>query len=293
MKKRLWGWGLLILLATTSHADPFRQAPKAMSALRQGAAMEQGNPRQAIAHYCTAANLGNPEAYYRIVRNARSANAYLAMAMRLGNQQAARYYNERVGNAPLGTCGIGGGGGAPWVRPSTPFDQERYLARQSQAKQKLAVMIRQAAQRHKVDPQLALAIAIAESNLNSTAVSPKQAQGVMQLIPETQARFGVTRPFDAQQNIRGAMIYLKWLEKQFGPDWVRISAAYNAGEAPPTTPGSRPSCATAACPPIGRPRSTCSGCSTTRGRIRPRSAGCHAERHPPAVSSARILSGQA
>ena len=42
MKKRLWGWGLLILLATTSHADPFRQAPKAMSALRQGAAMEQG-----------------------------------------------------------------------------------------------------------------------------------------------------------------------------------------------------------------------------------------------------------
>ncbi|MFQ2670853.1 transglycosylase SLT domain-containing protein [Aeromonas caviae] len=241
MKKRLWGWGLLILLATTSHADPFRQAPKAMSALRQGAAMEQGNPRQAIAHYCTAANLGNPEAYYRIgrllargpqgIRNARSANAYLAMAMRLGNQQAARYYNERVGNAPLGTCGIGGGGGgAPWVRPSTPFDQERYLARQSQAKQKLAVMIRLAAQRHKVDPQLALAIAIAESNLNSTAVSPKQAQGVMQLIPETQARFGVTRPFDAQQNIRGAMIYLKWLEKQFGPDWVRISAAYNAGE---------------------------------------------------------------
>lgn len=130
MKKRLWGWGLLILLATTSHADPFRQAPKAMSALRQGAAMEQGNPRQAIAHYCTAANLGNPEAYYRIgrllargpqgIRNARSANAYLAMAMRLGNQQAARYYNERVGNAPLGTCGIGGGGGAPWVRPVPP-----------------------------------------------------------------------------------------------------------------------------------------------------------------------------
>ncbi|MNT43466.1 Membrane-bound lytic murein transglycosylase D precursor [compost metagenome] len=52
----------------------------------------------------------------------------------------------------------------------------------------------------------------------------------MQLIPETQVRFGVTRPFDAQQNIRGAMIYLKWLEKQFGTDWVRISAAYNAGE---------------------------------------------------------------
>ena len=237
-----WGWGLLLLLATTStHADNFRQAPKAMSALRQGTAMERSNPRQAIAHYCIAASLGNPEAYFRIgrllargpqgIRSARQANTYLAMAMRLGNQQAARYYNERVGNAPLGTCGVGGGsGGAPWIRPGVPFDQEGYLARQSMSKQKLASMIKQAAKRHRVDPQLALAIAIAESNLNSLAVSPKQAQGVMQLIPETQARFGVTRPFDAEQNIRGAMIYLKWLEKQFGPDWIRISAAYNAGE---------------------------------------------------------------
>lgn len=236
------GWGLLLLLASAStHADTFRQAPKAMSALRQGAAMERSNPRQAIAHYCTAASLGNPEAYFRIgrllargpqgIRSARQANTYLAMAMRLGNQQAARFYNERVGNAPLGTCGVGGGaGGAPWVRPGVPFDQDGYLARQSIGKQKLAGMIRQAAKRHRVDPQLALAIAIAESNLNSLAVSPKQAQGVMQLIPETQARFGVTRPFDAEQNIRGAMIYLKWLETQFGPDWIRISAAYNAGE---------------------------------------------------------------
>lgn len=237
-----WGWGFLLLLATTSsHADTFRQAPKAMSALRQGAAMERSNPRQAIAHYCNAASLGNPEAYFRIgrllasgpqgIRSARHANAYLAMAMRLGSQQAARYYNPRVGNAPLGSCGVGGGsGGAPWVHPGVPFDQDSYLARQSTSKQKLAGMIRQAARRHRVDPQLALAIAIAESNLNSLAVSPKQAQGVMQLIPETQARFGVTRPFDAEQNIRGAMIYLKWLEQQFGPDWIRISAAYNAGE---------------------------------------------------------------
>ena len=94
--------------------------------------MERGKPRQAIAHYRTAASLGNPEAYYRIgrllargplkgIRNARHANAYLAMAMRLGNQQAARYYNERVGNAPSAPCGVGGsGGGAPWVRPSAP-----------------------------------------------------------------------------------------------------------------------------------------------------------------------------
>ncbi|UBH27412.1 lytic transglycosylase domain-containing protein [Aeromonas enteropelogenes] len=237
-----WGWSLLLLLITASaQAESFRQAPKAMSAIRQGAAIERSNPRQAIAYYCNAARLGNPEAYFRIgrllargpqgIRSARQANAYLAMAMRLGNQQAARYYNTRVGNAPLGNCGVGSGpAGVPWVQPATPFDQDKYLARQSASKQKLANMVRQAAERHQVDPKLALAIAIAESNLDRFAVSPKQAQGVMQLIPATQQRFGVTRPFDAEQNIRGAMVYLKWLEKQFGPDWIRISAAYNAGE---------------------------------------------------------------
>lgn len=91
----------------------------------------------------------------------------------------------------------------------------------------------------------------------------------MQLIPETQVRFGVTRPFDAQQNIRGAMIYLKWLEKQFGPDWVRISAAYNAGEQAVIRHGG--------VPPYQRPRSMCSGCSTTRDRTRPRAPGSPAD----------------
>ena len=46
----IWGWGLLLLLTTTpAHAEAFRQAPKAMSALRQGATLERSNPRQAIA----------------------------------------------------------------------------------------------------------------------------------------------------------------------------------------------------------------------------------------------------
>lgn len=230
-------WPLLLgLLLGAADATPFRQAPKAVSALQRGQQVERsGQIAQAIAHYCTAAKLGSPEAYYRIGRllvrrNARQANAYLAMAMRLGNSQAARYYNNKVGNAPLGNCGAGSGGGAPFIRPDTPFNMERYLARQTPAKQRLANLIRQAAQRHRVDPKLALAIAIAESNLDSGAISPKNAQGVMQLIPATQQRFGVTRPFDAEQNIRGAMTYLKWLEGQFGRDWVRISAAYNAGE---------------------------------------------------------------
>lgn len=52
----------------------------------------------------------------------------------------------------------------------------------------------------------------------------------MQLIPETQQRFGVTRPFDPEQNIKGGVAYLKWLHTHFDGNWTLMSAAYNAGE---------------------------------------------------------------
>ncbi|CAJ1803241.1 Membrane-bound lytic murein transglycosylase F [Aeromonas jandaei] len=235
---------LLAGIPQTAQGRDFRQAPRAMTALRQGqAAQHSGNLQKAIALYCVAASTGNPEGYFRIgrllatgpasVRSAKMANSYLAMAMRLGNQQASRYYNSRVGNAPMGDqCGVGmrGGQGSYFALPSTPFNVEAYLARLSPGKQKLATMLRHAAKRHQVDVRLVLAIAIAESNLESRAVSAKNAQGVMQLIPETQQRFGVTQPFDPAQNIKGGVSYLKWLDRRFDGDWVLISAAYNAGE---------------------------------------------------------------
>ncbi|HHQ4542786.1 TPA: lytic transglycosylase domain-containing protein [Aeromonas veronii] len=239
---------LSLLLAGTPRAmaqgRDFRQAPKALTAIKQGqVAQQHGHLQKAIALYCVAASTGSPEGYFRIgrllatgpasVRSAKMANSYLAMAMRLGNQQASRYYNPRVGNAPMGDqCGVGmrGGQGSYFALPSTPFNVEAYLARQSPGKQKLATMLRHAAKRHQVDVRLVLAIAIAESNLESRAVSAKNAQGVMQLIPETQQRFGVTQPFDPAQNIKGGVSYLKWLDRRFDGDWVLISAAYNAGE---------------------------------------------------------------
>jgi soluble lytic murein transglycosylase-like protein len=61
-------------------------------------------------------------------------------------------------------------------------------------------------------------------------VSPRNAQGLMQLMPETAARFGVQDSFDAEDNIRGGTIYLQWLLKQFDGDLDRALAAYNAGE---------------------------------------------------------------
>jgi soluble lytic murein transglycosylase-like protein len=68
-----------------------------------------------------------------------------------------------------------------------------------------------------------------ESNYNPFALSPKGAQGLMQLMPATARRFGVRNTFDIQQNLRGGASYLKHLLELFGDRELAL-AAYNAGE---------------------------------------------------------------
>ncbi len=81
-----------------------------------------------------------------------------------------------------------------------------------------------------VEPRLALAIIEAESNFDPVALSPRNAKGLMQLIPATAARFNVRNPYDAAQNIRGGLAYLRWLLAYFEGDVALVAAAYNAGE---------------------------------------------------------------
>ena len=83
---------------------------------------------------------------------------------------------------------------------------------------------------YQINPVLALAIIRAESNFDPNARSAKNAQGLMQLIPETSARFNVKKPFDPVQNIRGGLSYLRWLLAYFRGDVSLVAAAYNAGE---------------------------------------------------------------
>ena len=86
-----------------------------------------------------------------------------------------------------------------------------------------------AARQHKVDEALLRAIAHAESGFNATVVSPKGAQGVMQLMPGTAKELGVSNAFDAAQSINGGARYLKQLSKRFDGDLTKVIAAYNAG----------------------------------------------------------------
>ncbi len=81
-----------------------------------------------------------------------------------------------------------------------------------------------------VSPALALAVMGIESGGAADAVSPKGAEGLMQLIPATAARFGVKDSKDVAQNIKGGVAYLDWLMGQFDRDPLMVLAAYNAGE---------------------------------------------------------------
>jgi soluble lytic murein transglycosylase-like protein len=84
--------------------------------------------------------------------------------------------------------------------------------------------------RHGVDPVLLYAIMHRESSFKRNALSPKGARGLMQLMPGTAARFGVTNIFDPRQNIEGGARYVRILLDMFDGDVRLALAGYNAGE---------------------------------------------------------------
>jgi hypothetical protein len=98
-------------------------------------------------------------------------------------------------------------------------------------------IIEKYAREYDLDPNLIRLMIAAESGFNAKAVSPKGAQGLMQLMPATAARLGVSKPFDPEENISGGTRYLRFLldtfsYKPYKPEETLILslAAYNAGE---------------------------------------------------------------
>ena len=90
--------------------------------------------------------------------------------------------------------------------------------------------VKDAAAEHAVSAELVHSIIRVESNYNPHAVSRKGAQGLMQLVPSTARRFGVSDAFNARDNIDGGVRYLKYLLNLYGGNYPLALAAYNAGE---------------------------------------------------------------
>jgi hypothetical protein len=241
--------GGVVIAVTSSQAKEISppvtepEAPQVRALLEHGWAAETGlgqahNGLLAAALYCKAGELGSAEGFYRagliyysgrhVPRDKPLAAGFFSVASQLGHHGSAELL-EAAHPAPASPppcisveqATLAGNGG---------FDVEQYVDELPRHKRHVAGLIRKLAPRYLVDVRLALAIASVESNFEVRARSPKNAQGVMQLIPETAARFSVKNPFNAEQNIRGGLAYLRWLLHYFEGDVTRAVAAYNAGE---------------------------------------------------------------
>ena len=240
--------GLILCFATRSFAlerpQTEDESPRIHALLEQAWSAESGegytqDNRLALLLYCHAGLSGSSEGYYRIgriylngppeLRNEQKARGYLALAAQLGHERAAILLdNIQAVAIELHDCSEFEH--IVVTEQEHRFDLARYVAGLPGNRQFVAEVIRSEAGKQHMLVSLALAIACAESNLDAHAVSPKNAQGVMQLIPDTQLRFGVTNPFDVRQNVRGGVRYLKWLLARFDGNIAHAVAAYNAGE---------------------------------------------------------------
>jgi len=93
----------------------------------------------------------------------------------------------------------------------------------------LSEVVNQASGRYRLDPDLVNSVIKAESGFKVRAVSPKGAQGLMQLMPGTAGQLGVANAFDPEANVDGGTRYLRELLERYNFDLVKALAAYNAG----------------------------------------------------------------
>jgi hypothetical protein len=110
-----------------------------------------------------------------------------------------------------------------------PEDRFAPLAAKTDPNAPFGELIHAAAQKHGVDEHLITHVIAVESNFNPKAVSRKQAQGLMQLLPQTAAKYSVANVFDPAQNIDAGTRYLKDLLEKYSGDVKLALAAYNAG----------------------------------------------------------------
>lgn len=182
--------------------------------------------RLALSLYCRAARQDYPDAAYRagrmhlagrgaVSKDEELGRSWLRRAALLGNEDATQMVKPASAKSKApDRC----------EPPSVRWGVIRMPPKEIRA------MVTKMAPTYGLDPELVLAVIAVESGYRVDVVSEKNAMGLMQLIPETAERFGVTKPFDPEQNLRGGMKYLRWLLAYFDGNVTLALAGYNAGE---------------------------------------------------------------
>ena len=214
---------------------------------RAGAKVSEEDPNaawEAANLYCEAARYGSAEGVYRLgmlyafgrgvpANRDYAANLFGIAAMH-GHFEAQKMLETieiRTQDTPA--CVLDA------VAPERPIVEaaaenspaiDAYVASLPKDKRWVVSLVHTIAEWHKIDPKLVLSIISAESNFKVNAKSNADAQGLMQLIPATAERFNVKNAYNASQNIKGGVKYLRWLLSYFRGDVALTVAAYNAGE---------------------------------------------------------------
>lgn len=213
----------------TAGADELRTLRSEALAYEHGEGVVK-DPLRAAKLYCDAARLGDAEARFSlgwmyangrgVARDDALAGYFFVLAARQGYVPAEKMLRiVHAASVEIPDC----------MRPPEELGEDVFPAG-SETEKKILGLVQKLAPEYGVSPRLALAVIRAESNFNPRAVSGKNAQGLMQLIPDTAARFKVSKPFDPEQNLRGGLSYLRWLLAYFEGNVSLVAAAYNAGE---------------------------------------------------------------
>lgn len=212
----------------------------------------EGTPKDyavVAADYCRAAKLGDADAQYALgwmYANGRGvpldeqiAGQLFTMAAEQGHARAKESLTK-ISNvssqAPFLACLLPDPPAPVAIAPNSEtaeIEQKSISVETTKlfnAQGNILKLVNKLAPRYDVDVNLAMAFIAVESRFNTMATSPKNAQGLMQLIPETAERFGVKDAYKAEDNIKGGLSYLKWLLAYFKGDVQLVAAAYNAGE---------------------------------------------------------------
>jgi soluble lytic murein transglycosylase-like protein len=191
---------------------------------------------QAANLYCEASRLGSPEAEYRlgmlyafgkgVPKNRALAASLFSLASSQGHFEAQKMLETiNYSTTDLPACVIEA------VAPEKALAEiDVHIDNLPESKRWVVDLVSTLSDWYGIDPKLVLSIIRVESNFKTGALSNKSAQGLMQLIPATAERFNVKNAFDATQNVKGGIAYLRWLLSYFRGDVSLAVAAYNAGE---------------------------------------------------------------